>query len=77
MTVPEAPVVLAKLDTHTTSSTWRDIKVFRNVAYIGSEASGHGVQIYDLTELRQYYGKVRTTACDDLYQHHNDLQGCC
>ena len=57
VTEPTAPVVLGTLDTFTVPSLWRDIKVFRDHAFIGSEASGHGMQIFDLTSLRQYYGQ--------------------
>jgi len=49
---PKAPVYLGKLPTHTTNSLWRDIKTYANHAYIVSEASGHGMQIFDLTQLR-------------------------
>jgi hypothetical protein len=31
---------------------WGDIKTYGNHAFIGSEAAGHGVQIFDLTRLR-------------------------
>jgi len=34
------------------SSIWRDIKVYKNHAYIVSEAMGHGMQVVDLTQLR-------------------------
>lgn len=46
------PVYLGNLPTHTSSSTWRDIKVHANHAFIVSEASGHGMQVFDLTQLR-------------------------
>jgi len=49
---PENPVVLGKLPTATSNSSWRDIKVYNNRAYIVSEAPGHGLQIFDLTQLR-------------------------
>ena len=49
---PKAPIYLGKLPTHTTSSSWRDIKTYANHAYIVSEAGGHGMQIFDLTNLR-------------------------
>ncbi|MDC8004577.1 choice-of-anchor B family protein [Aureisphaera galaxeae] len=49
---PVNPVYLGKLDTHTSSSEWRDIKTLGNYALIGSEAAGHGMQIFDLTRLR-------------------------
>lgn len=49
---PVNPVYLGKLPTHTGNSTWRDIKVYQNHAFIVSEASGHGMQVFDLTRLR-------------------------
>lgn len=49
---PENPVVLGYLPTHTVASTWRDIKVYNNHAFIVSEANGHGMQVFDLTQLR-------------------------
>jgi choice-of-anchor B domain-containing protein len=59
---PTEPCILGKLDTHTTASSWRDIKVYQNVAYIGSEANNHGMQIVDMTELRQFYGQCTVGA---------------
>jgi choice-of-anchor B domain-containing protein len=52
ITNPNNPIYLGKLPTHTTSSSWRDIKTYNNHAYIVSEAGGHGMQVFDLTELR-------------------------
>ncbi len=49
---PGEPVLIGNLATHTSSSTWRDIKVYADHAFIVSEASGHGMQIFDLTQLR-------------------------
>ena len=49
---PERPAVLGKLPTTTEASTWRDIKTYADHAYIGSEAPGHGVQVFDLSRLR-------------------------
>lgn len=48
---PEAPVYLGILPTHTEESLWRDIKVFANHAFIVSEAPGHGMQVFDLSQL--------------------------
>ena len=48
---PENPVLLGNLATQSNNSTWRDIKVKDNYAYIVSEASGHGVQIFNLLQL--------------------------
>ncbi|KAJ7157447.1 hypothetical protein C8R46DRAFT_909562 [Mycena filopes] len=42
---------LGRLGTQSYNSTWRDIKVIGNHAYIGSEALEHGVQVFDLTKL--------------------------
>jgi len=47
---PIDPSVLGFLMTHTVGSSWRDIKVYKNHAYIVSEARGHGMQVFDLTE---------------------------
>jgi len=53
ITDPEAPLYLGKLPTHTgTSNSWRDVRVYQNHAYIVSEQSGHGMQVFDLTQLR-------------------------
>ena len=49
---PAAVRYLGKLPTATDASIWRDIKVFNNHAFIVSEASGHGMQVFDLTRLR-------------------------
>lgn len=50
---PINPVFLGKLPTSTETSPWRDIKVYDNHAYIVSEAPDHGVQVFDLTQLRE------------------------
>ncbi|NER17037.1 choice-of-anchor B family protein [Spongiivirga citrea] len=48
----ENPIYLGKLPTATSSSSWRDIKVYQDHAFIVSEANGHGMQVFDLTRLR-------------------------
>ena len=53
---PENPIYIGRLPTQTNNSSWRDIKVYQNYAFIVSEASGHGMQIFDLTELRNFNG---------------------
>lgn len=52
ITDPINPIYLGNLPTATQSSTWRDIKVYNNYAFIVSEAGEHGMQIFDLTNLR-------------------------
>jgi len=45
--------IVGVLPTATVNSSWRDIKVFQNHAFIVSEhASDYGMQIFDLTRLR-------------------------
>ncbi len=47
----DEPIYLGKLPTATGSSTWRDVKVYDDHAYIVSEASGHGMQVFNLNRL--------------------------
>lgn len=63
----DAMVYLGKLPTATTNSAWRDVKVFQNHAYIGSEATAHGMQVFDLTNLRNVSDPPVTFSSDALY----------
>ena len=57
ITDPSAPVYLGELPTHGAfGSSWRDIKVYSDHAFIVSEASRHGMQVFDLTQLRGLNG---------------------
>lgn len=49
---PSAMRYIGKLPTASGDSTWRDIKVYNNHAFIVSEAPNHGMQVFDLTLLR-------------------------
>lgn len=51
VTEPLLPVLLGKLPTATSSSAWRDIKVYGHYALIVSEAPSHGMQVFDLHRL--------------------------
>ena len=62
VTNPIKPIYLGKIPSASGSSMWRDIKVFNNYAFIVSEASGHGLQIFDLTKLRGIYHE-QTHSC--------------
>ena len=73
ITVPEDAVYLGKLPTATSNSTWRDIKVYANYAYIVSEASNHGLQTFDLTRLRNVTNPPVTFNAD----HHLTDMGAC
>jgi len=52
ISTPETPKYIGKLNTATESSAWRDVKVYQNHAFIVSEARNHGMQVFDLTRLR-------------------------
>ena len=67
VTVAAAPVYLGKLPTQTTATTWRDVKVYRDHAYIVSEAPGHGMQVFDLTRLRDVADAPATFEADAVY----------
>ena len=62
ISVPDQPVYLGKLATATVPSSWRDVKVFQNHAFIVSEAANHGMQVFDLTRLRDLPSKQNFTA---------------
>jgi choice-of-anchor B domain-containing protein len=63
VTDPEAPAYLGRLATATRSSTWRDIKVYQDHAYIvADDAGGHGMQVFDLTRLRGVVAPQNFTA---------------
>jgi choice-of-anchor B domain-containing protein len=52
ITDPLEPVYMGRLPARGSNSSWRDIKVYKDHAFIGSEAVGSGVQVMDLTQLR-------------------------
>ncbi len=69
---PVNPVYLGKLPTHTSASIWRDVKVYSNHAFIVSEAGGHGMQVFDLTRLRNVANPPETFTED---AHYGDIGG--
>jgi choice-of-anchor B domain-containing protein len=52
ITDPLNPVYLGNLPPPASNSSWRDIKVYANHAFIVSEANQSGIQVFDLTQLR-------------------------
>ncbi len=70
ISTPDAPIYLGKLPTATSNSFWRDVKVYQNHAFIVSEASGHGMQVFDLTRLRNVTNPPETFSVD---QHFTDF----
>lgn len=67
ITDTENLVYLGKLSTATEPSSWRDVKVYRNHAFIVSEAEGHGMQVFDLTRLRNVTNPPETFDADVRY----------
>ncbi|MDG4716162.1 choice-of-anchor B family protein [Winogradskyella marincola] len=61
------PILLGTLPTATSNSPWRDIKVYNNHAFIVSEAPGHGMQVFDLTRLRNVANPPETFTADANY----------
>ncbi|WP_439129935.1 choice-of-anchor B family protein, partial [Polaribacter sp.] len=53
ITDPAKTTIIGFLKTRTESSSWRDVKVYNNVAYIVSEAANHGMQIFNLNRLKE------------------------
>jgi choice-of-anchor B domain-containing protein len=69
---PINPIYLGKLPTHTSSTTWRDVKVYNNYAFVVSEAGGHGMQVFDLTRLRDVANPPETFTEDAHYDGFGD-----
>jgi choice-of-anchor B domain-containing protein len=67
ITDPSNPIFLGILPTATSNSVWRDIKVYNNHAFIVSEADNHGMQIFDLTRLRNVANPPETFTADAHY----------
>ncbi|MFS4492852.1 choice-of-anchor B family protein [Maribacter sp. 2308TA10-17] len=60
-------IYLGKLNTATEASPWHDIKVYKDHAFIVSEARGHGMQVFDLTKLRNVSNPPTTFDADARY----------
>ena len=67
LSVPTRPRFVGKLPTQSTPSPWRDLKVYRDHVFVVSEARDHGVQVFDLTRLRDAGETPRTFAPDAVY----------
>ena len=62
ISIPTSPLYLGKIPTATEPSSWRDLKVFNDHVFIVSEAEGHGMQVFDLKQLRGLNIKKNFTA---------------
>ena len=73
---PQSPIFLGRLPTETRNSAWRDIKIYRDHAYIVADNAGaHGMQIFDLRRLRGVAGSetFSTDALYDGFRHAHNL----
>ena len=75
---PEFPayVGVLPLPTGATKSTWRDIKVYRDHAFIVADGAGeHGMQVFDLIQLRSVTDPpvtfMATTTYSRIHSAHN------
>jgi len=64
VSTPTEPVYVGELPSHTTASAWRDVKVYDDHAYVVSEAPGHGMQVFNLTRLRDVGADERPKTFD-------------
>ncbi|QXD14610.1 choice-of-anchor B family protein [Rhodocaloribacter litoris] len=74
VTDPYRPVLLGTLPLHegANGSVWRDIKVYRNHAFIVADGAGpHGMQVFDLTRLRRVENPPVTFTEDAHYDRIN------
>ena len=70
---PVNPVHLGNLPTATGVATARDIKTYQNVAYVVSDNNGaHGMQVFDLTRLRDVGNPPVTFTMDNHYTEFNN-----
>ena len=72
VTDAKRPKVLGLMPTASTagSNRWRDIKVYEDHAFVVSEHTNHGVQVFDLTRLRDWDGTYTTYEPDARYTGH-------
>lgn len=73
VTDPTLPRYLGFLPTRTTSSSNRDVRVYRDWAYIAADSVGaHGMQVFDLKRLRDV-SAPRTFTADHVYTEVNTV----
>jgi choice-of-anchor B domain-containing protein len=64
---PVDPVIVGTLSSSTVSSSWRDVKVYDSHAFIVSEASSHGMQVFDLKRLRNASNTIIPFTADTTF----------
>ncbi len=76
VTDPPNPVVVGNLPKPdwAPGSTWRDMKVYRDHVFVVSDgAANHGMQVFDLTRLREFSGTPLTFDHDAHYDRVNSV----
>ncbi len=68
VTNPTNPVFLGRLNSAAGTNFWRDVKVYNNHAFIVADGVGnHGMQVFDLTRLRNVANAPETFTADAIY----------
>jgi choice-of-anchor B domain-containing protein len=69
ITNPTNPVVVGNLPrvSGSAATSWREPKVYGNHVYVGVDGTSVGMQIMDLTKLRNYAGTTMTLGSDSVY----------
>jgi len=79
ITDTENPIYIGNMPTATISSPWRDVKVYQNHAFVVADnvqgEDSHGMQVFDLTRLRNVVNPPQTLREDarltDIGRAHN------
>ena len=69
---PVNPIYLGNLPPHSDDSPWRDIKVYADHAFIVTEATDSGMQVFDLTQLRMVASPPATFSETAHYSNFSD-----
>lgn len=65
---PVNPIFLGRLNTSAGINSWRDVKVYKDHAFIVADNVGnHGMQVFDLTRLRSITSPPITLTSDAVY----------
>jgi choice-of-anchor B domain-containing protein len=69
VTNPAAPVYLGNLPRHSVDSLWHSLKVYRDHLFVVSEAVDHGMQVFDLRQLRNVASPPQVFAATAHYNN--------
>ena len=74
ITDPINPIFLGRVESSAGSHFWRDVKIYNNYAFIVADNVGaHGMQVFDLTRLRNVTNPPETFAADAVF---NEVTEC-